>query len=159
MRKKKKPANNIRKDVSFKKKGVARKKKTVASKRIKVPKTRNAETMTEAQYFQRVRSALRAAFRYWKPAMLALEAASRPYTGTARRLKKEYMCAGCEEWFDRKSVEIDHKEECGSLNCYEDITLFLQRLTPEDVGAFQILCKSCHVKKTKDYKETKKKAA
>lgn len=157
MRKKKTPKNRIRKDLTFKKKGTEKKKKTL--RKTKTPRTRNAGTWTEAAYWQRVRSAMRSAFRYWKPAMKALEDASRPYTGTTRKLKKEYQCASCEEWFDRRSVEIDHKQECGSLSCFNDLQNFLERLTPEEPEAFQILCKPCHKNKTKEYKDSKKKAA
>lgn len=159
MPRKKTTKNLIRKDLSYKGKGIAKTKKK-AQRKTKVERTRNAGKWTEAMYWQRVRSALRNAFRWWGPAKLALDMASRPYTGTSKRIKREYQCAHCNQWFDRKDVEIDHSTECGSLSSYEDIAVFLQRLTPEDPNAFQVLCKDkCHKKKTKAYHENKKKAA
>lgn len=132
-----------------------RKKKQV--KKQIVPRTHGAGTLTESQYFSKIRSALRSAFRYWKPMMLALEAASRPNQSKNKRLKKEFQCAVCSKWFKRADVEIDHKVECGSLSSYEDIVPFIQRLTAEDIKAYQILCKPCHKLKTAEYKLNKSK--
>lgn len=133
--------------------------KTKAKKkeRIKAPKTRNHNTWSESEFFSRIRSALRRSFRFWKPMQLALEMASRPSQSENKRLKKEYQCAKCGAWRARKEVEIDHIEECGSLNTYEDIVPFIQRLTKEEVSAYQILCKdTCHKEKTQKYKNDKK---
>jgi hypothetical protein len=60
-------------------------------KKIIAERTRNAGTLTESQYWSKIRSALRNAFRYWKPMMITLEAASRPYRGANKRQKKEYQ--------------------------------------------------------------------
>jgi hypothetical protein len=111
--------------------------------------------MTESAYFSKIRSTLRSGFRWWKPMQLALDAASRPYKGANKRLKKEYVCNHCKEWYPRKMVEIDHKIECGSLKCYEDIVGFIQRLTVESIDSYQILCKKCHLVKTKNSKMIK----
>jgi len=119
--------------------------------------SRNGKTMTESQYFSKIRSILRSGFRYWKPMQQALELASRPSQNLNKRIKKEYCCAKCKNWFKRADVEIDHIEECGSLSKYEDIVPFIQRLTPENINAFQILCKPCHKIKTDLYKQNKKK--
>jgi hypothetical protein len=118
--------------------------------------SRNAGTMTESQYFSKIRSILRSGFRYWKPMQLALEAASRPSQSLNKRIKKEYQCAKCKKWYKRADVEIDHIEEAGSLNKYEDIVPFIQRLTKEDVSSYQILCKPHHKIKTDAYKQSKK---
>ena len=120
-------------------------------------KSRNHGTMTEAQYWAKVRSLLRRGFMYWKPMAIALENASRPYKGSNKRQKKEYKCAKCKKWFPRKEVEIDHIEEVGSLKCADDVQKFLERLTPEDPKAFQILCKEDHKEKTKNARERRKK--
>lgn len=130
-------------------------KKKKQPKRQIVPRTHGAGTLTESQYFSKIRSALRSAFRYWKPMMLALEAASRPSKSKNKRLKKEYQCANCQLWFPRKEVEIDHKIECGSLANYNDIVPFIQRLTAEDINSYQILCRPCHKIKTAEYKQNK----
>lgn len=130
------------------KKSRVRKKKPETTR---VPRTRNANTLTESQYFSKVRSGLRNTFRYWKPAQIALERASRPSQSSNKRIKKEYQCAKCKQWFPRKGVEIDHLEECGRLASYDDIVPFLKRLTKEDPDAYQILCKADHRHKTDEY--------
>ena len=114
--------------------------------KTRVKRTRNAETWTESQYWSAVRSALRRAFRYWKPATAAKADARRLYTGSNKRQRWEYQCAHCERWFKDKEVQIDHITPVGSLKTPEDLAGFLQRLTPED--GFQVLCKECHKEKT-----------
>ena len=116
-------------------------------------KSRNANTMTEAAFFGKIRSTLRNGFRYWKPMQLALEKASRQYKGDNKRQKKEYQCEKCKKWFKRTDVQIDHIVECGSLNTWEDIVPFLKRLVSEDIKSYQILCKKDHLLKTKQAKE------
>jgi hypothetical protein len=126
----------------------------MTAKKIKVPRverTRNAGSMTEAEYFSRVRSALRNAFKFWKPMQAVLKKNSRPSQSLNKKLKTEYQCAACGGWFPRKEVQIDHIVECGSLRTYEDIAPFLQRLTLEDPNAYQILCKKHHKHKTTTY--------
>ena len=126
------------------------------TKRATTLKTRNAGSLTESQYWGKIRSALRKAFQYWKPMQIALDQASRKYEGPNKLQKKEYQCAHCSGWFKRTEVQIDHIIECGSLRSFEDIEGFLRRLTPEDPAAFDILCKPCHLAKTKEDKQKKK---
>lgn len=115
------------------------------SKRKLVERPYNMGTLTEAAFFGKIRSALRNAFRYWKPAQEALNRASRPSQNkTNLRLKKEFQCAECKKWHKRADVEIDHIIECGSLSCYNDIVPFIKRLAPENPNAYQVLCKPCH---------------
>ena len=129
------------------------KKKTT---KIRVPRTRNGGTMTESQYFSKIRAILRNGFRYFKPMQTALNLASRPSQSLNRKLKREYQCAICKKWFKRLDVQIDHIEECGSLSSYDDIVPFLIKLTQEDPSAYQILCKKDHKDKTSKYLQTKK---
>ena len=118
----------------------------------KVDKKHNSGQWTESRYFSQIRSALRNAFKYWRPMMEVLEDASRPSQSENKRLKKEYQCKICSSWFPRKEVEIDHIIECGSLKSYDDIVPFIKRLTCEDKECYNILCKKCHLKKTVEYK-------
>jgi 5-methylcytosine-specific restriction endonuclease McrA len=131
--------------------------KKVVKRKATTVLSRNGGTMTESQYFSKIRSILRSGFRYWKPMQLALEKASRPSQSLNKRIKKEYQCAKCKKWYKRADVEIDHKEECGSLSNYEDIVPFIQRLTKENIDAYQILCKPCHKLKTETFRQSKKK--
>jgi hypothetical protein len=131
--------------------------KKVVKRKATTVLSRNGGTMTESQYFSKIRSILRSGFRYWKPMQLALEKASRPSQSLNKRIKKEYQCAKCKKWYKRADVEIDHKQECGSLSNYEDIVPFIQRLTKENIDAYQILCKPCHKLKTEAFRQSKKK--
>lgn len=123
-------------------------KKEVKPKKQLVPRTRNAGTFTESEYFGKLRGGLRQAFRWWKPMQMALDAASRPSRSKNKRLKKEYQCKKCSKWFARKDVEIHHKIPCGSLQTYDDIVPFIKRLAAEEVSAYEIVCKPCHKKIT-----------
>lgn len=118
------------------------------ARKSKVPKTRNGGTMTEAQYFQKIRSTLRRAFRWWIPMKQALEKAKRKSQSLNKKLKWEYQCKECKGWFPRKQVEVDHIIPCGSLRTLDDIPGFIERLTAEGTNAYQVLCKTCHGHKT-----------
>jgi 5-methylcytosine-specific restriction endonuclease McrA len=124
----------------------------------KIPKNavRNGNTITEVQYFSKIRSILRNGFRYWKPLQLALEKSSRPSQSINKRIKKEYKCKTCRNWFKRADVEIDHVIPCGSLNNYEDIVPFIKNLSSENLDNYQILCKPCHLIKTNIEKSNRK---
>ena len=117
----------------------------------RVKKTRNAATLTESQFWGKVRSALRREFRYWKPALKAKLAARRKYVGDNKRQKWEYSCAHCSKWFPDKEIQIDHIVPVGTLKTYKDLAGFLKRLTPET--GFQVLCKDCHKEKTRKERE------
>lgn len=118
------------------------------AKRITAVKTHNNNTLTESEYFSKIRSALRRGFMFWKPMMVALDNSSRKYTGDNKRIKKEYKCSGCNEWFQRKLIQIDHKIPCGSLKNFDDIVPFIKNLTQEDATSYSVFCKNCHSVKT-----------
>lgn len=124
----------------------------MTTKRQSVPRTRNGNSMTEAEYWQAIRGTLRHRFSRWKPATEALKAARRPRTeesGSGLH-KFEYLCAICFGWFRADEVQADHVEPAGSLNRLEDLPDFVRRLTPEDPAAFQCVCKECHRSKSRD---------
>lgn len=115
-------------------------------------KIRNAGTMTEAQYWAKVRSALRQAFRYWKPITQAKQDARRAKKNGGRQ-KWEYQCNHCYLWFKGDEVEVDHIIPVGSLKCKEDLVQFLDNLTAEE--GYQVLCKPCHNIKTSEERHNK----
>jgi hypothetical protein len=102
-----------------------------------------------------MRSSFRRSYRFWKPLVAAKLAARRPHekTGPKDRQKWDYQCKACRGWFSDKVVQVDHVEPCGSLRNWDDVVPFLQRLIPEDSGAFQVLCDSCHQAKTNAERE------
>lgn len=109
----------------------------------RVERTRCGGTWTEARWWNFVRGVQRMGFKRYPAKYMCLEAASRPYTGTDKRTKKEYRCAVCQEWFKKKDVEVDHMDAAGSFTSDEHVLGFLKRLfcEPEDL---QIVCKPCH---------------
>lgn len=120
----------------------------------RVPKTRNFGNWTEARYWTFIRTTLRRAFRYWKPAQAALIAVRIPYN--VGRIKWAYLCADCGKAFRREGVEIDHVEPCGQLRSLEDVAGFILRMTPEDPAAYRIRCLKCHQIKTEAEKEARR---
>jgi hypothetical protein len=107
--------------------------------------THNMGTETEAEHMARIRSALRQASRFWKPAMKALMLAHRPYEGENKRIKHEYQCSECLEWKLRKDVEVNHVVPCGTLKSYDDVPGFLRNLFCENyITGYNVLCKTCH---------------
>ncbi len=114
----------------------------------RVAKNRNGGTKSEAAYWAMVRSALRRAFRYWRPATDCKMNARRPNQSDNKRMKWEYQCNHCDKWFPDKEVQIDHIVPVGTLKCGDDLKGFMERLTPET--GFQILCHPCHQIKTNE---------
>ena len=125
------------------------------AKKQRAVRTRNANTMTEAEYWGKVRSALRKAFAYWRPAQVAVKQAecgtrTNPKTG---RQKKVYRCAVCGNADFREEMHIDHIDACGSLRAPSDVASFLERLTCEDGSKYQLLHKACHQTKTNEVRK------
>lgn len=121
--------------------------KSKGKRASRVPRTRNANTWTEAQFWQAIRSCLRRMSRFWKPARAALHAARFPCKGP-RGQKWAYLCHDCKKPFPRKQVQIDHVVPCGTLKDFEHVGEFIRRLTPEDVNAYAVRCLTCHQEKT-----------
>jgi hypothetical protein len=113
----------------------------------RVPRTRNAETMTESAFWSMIRSALRQKSRWWKPVAQCKQQSKRPYKGKNKRQKWEYQCNKCKDWFKSDEVNVDHVEPAGSLNCSSDLPAFVDTLFCE-VDNLQTLCKTCHDEKT-----------
>src|SRR5687767_5637018 len=80
--------------------------------------TRNAKTMTEAEYFSMILSALRKTTRFWKPALVQLEKGKRKNQSDNKKLKYEYHCESCGLWFKRTEIQLDHIRPCGGINSY-----------------------------------------
>jgi 5-methylcytosine-specific restriction endonuclease McrA len=120
-----------------------------------VPRTHNSGTMTESAFWSFIRSALRQKSRWWKPIAECKQAARRPYKGPNKRLKYEYQCNVCKNYFPDKQVNVDHVIPAGQLNSYEDLPEFVRKLFCE-ADNLQVLCKKCHDAKTKQDKENNK---
>jgi 5-methylcytosine-specific restriction endonuclease McrA len=112
--------------------------------------------MSEAAFWSFIRSALRQKSRWWKPISVCKLNARRDYKGINKRQKYEYQCKKCKKWHPEKQINVDHVKPAGSLNCAEDLPGFVERLFCEQDN-LQILCVSCHDKKTLKEKQAKKK--
>lgn len=126
--------------------------KKVKTPRKIVPKPYNHGTMTASAFFSMIRSALRKASRYWKPALECKIRARKKYKGTNAKQKWEYKCAKCKKYYMEKDISVDHIIECGSLNSFDDVADFCKRLFVE-IDGYQILCDKCHNIKTQIYRE------
>lgn len=103
-----------------------------------------------ARFWSFIRSALRRAWTRWPPKYKVLNDARKKVEG--KRHKYEYKCSSCKKWFKAKEVQVDHKEEVGTLKDYKDLPEFVERLfVSEDKLA--VLCKPCHQRKTNDARQ------
>jgi 5-methylcytosine-specific restriction endonuclease McrA len=122
------------------------KKKVV--RKSKVEKTRNHGTMTESGFWGFIRSTLRSKSRWWKPILECKKAAKRKSQSSNKRLKWEYQCNICKNWFPEKEISIDHISSIGSLKSAQDLPKFVETLYCE-INNLQTACKLCHDAKTK----------
>lgn len=121
----------------------------------KKARTRNGGTMTDAQFFSMIRSALRNLTVRWKPRQEAKNKARRKNQSANKRMRWEYQCNICKGWFSDKDVEVDHIIPAGSIRSFDDIGGFAERLFC-DADKMQVVCKSCHAEKTKKDREQSK---
>jgi hypothetical protein len=125
--------------------GMSRKAKT-----DRVPRTRAGGEWTEAAFWGFIRSGLRQLSRRWPPLVRhALERVKRKSQSDNKRLKWEFLCERCDQWFARKEVEVDHIEPCGSLKSFADLSVFADRLFCESDG-LRVLCSECHLERRKE---------
>lgn len=118
------------------------------AKTHRVPRTRAGGEWTEARFWQFVRSGIRDMTRRYPPiARQALHRCRRDSQSDNARLKYEYQCHDCGEWFPRNQVQVDHIEPCGSVRSVEDVGPFLERALCEPDG-LAVLCTTCHGNKT-----------
>lgn len=124
--------------------------------RAKTPPFEQWPEWSEAKFFQFLRSGLRAKWSRWPPKYAVLAAAKREYKGDNKRQKFEYKCAKCRKYHPQKEVSVDHIEPVGTLRTFEDLPEFCRRLFV-GIDKLQVLCKTCHNKKTlAETKERKK---
>lgn len=66
---------------------------------------------------------------------------------SAKVERGRYLCASCNKIYRNKEVSVDHITPCGSLQSWDDIAPFIERMfcPAEDL---QVLCHPCHKRKT-----------
>lgn len=118
------------------------KRKTPVKRRVTVERTRNGGLLTEAAFWQMIRSTLRNKTRFWYPRLKCLQNSRRQNQSSNKRLKWEFQCFNCTKWFPQKEVEVHHSVEAGTLKCYNDLPGFVERLFAEE--GWICLCRECH---------------
>ena len=123
----------------------------------RVPRTRNAGTMTEAAFFGWIRSQLRKMSQRWKPIYECRRKGRRLVTDLERgkwgnRITYVNACAICQAWFPDKFLQVDHNPECGSIGTNEEdfkvmAGPWILRLLAEGEH-LRLLCHECHHKVT-----------
>ena len=97
-----------------------------------------------------IKSALRRVNRWW-PAYTAAKAKARVERG-------KYECAGCKEICPSKDIHVDHiapvVDPARGFTTWDE---YIDRLFC-DMDGLQILCKTCHKKKTKEESAIRKEA-
>jgi len=133
---------------------VKKKRKTVKNPRV--PRTRAGGEWTEARFWGFLRTGLRQMSRRFPPIARQVRAKYRRENESEnRRLKWEYFCSSCGEWFPEKETQVEHTTACGSLKSWEEFKTFAERLFVE-VEELRIFCLTCHEEKTKQEKEDRK---
>ena len=108
------------------------------------PRPRAGGEWTEARFIGFLRTGLRQMSRRWAPiTRQALERVRRPSQSDNKRMKWEYQCAECCNWFPRKHVEVDHIVPCGTFTRLDQMQGFVERLFCEPDG-LRVLCEQCH---------------
>lgn len=130
----------------------------------KTPPFPNWPEWTTAKFFGFIRSGLREKFNRYPPKYEKLKAASVVIedgtykTGQKKgqtKYAKRYQCASCQQLFMQKDVQVDHIEPAGQLKSFEDLPGFCERLFC-GLDGLQVLCKTCHDKKTQEEKHEAK---
>lgn len=97
-----------------------------------------------------ITTTLRSGMRRYPPKYECLNAA---YTCKKINIKsgrsaKHYRCAECNEDFPSKDVQVDHRDPVVESTGFVDWNTFIERLFCP-VENLQVLCKPCHLKKSK----------
>ena len=122
---------------------------------------RNGGKWTEARYRSFVTSTLRAGSRKWPPKYETLNAAKteKKINKATGRLAQHYLCAMCKQEYTQKNVQVDHiKPVVDPKKGFVSWDTYIDRMFCEGKN-LQVLCKVCHVEKTKLEKEISKKYA
>jgi len=121
---------------------------------------RNGGEWTEARWRSFVISALRSATRRYPPRNKALKAAfvKRQISKKSGRLAMHYKCAMCKKLYTSTDIQIDHiLPVVDPQQGFVSWDVYINRMYCEQEN-FQVLCKPCHLKKTKKERECTKKS-
>lgn len=122
--------------------------------RMRTPPFPNYPTWSSARFFGFLRSGLRATYNKYPPKFTVENRAKRKYDGPDKRIKWQYQCNECKDWFLKKDISVDHIIPAGSLRGWEDVQGFCERLFCSE-DDLQVLCTVCHQRKTVEDKNNK----
>ena len=107
----------------------------------------NDSKWTRGRFNSFVTSLLRSGSRKWEPKYTVLNEAKteRKTNEETGRLAQHYLCNGCQKDFPAKQVEVDHILPVGRDKSWDESIegLFCEKEN------LQVLCKKCHLTKTK----------
>ncbi len=120
---------------------------------------RNGGEWTDARFRSFVTSALRAASRRWPPKYAALRAAliGRQLNSKTGKMAQHYQCVQCQQLYVAADVQVDHiNPVVDPVKGFVSWDVYIDRMFCEIKG-LQVLCKPCHLIKTKQEKLDRKK--
>lgn len=123
--------------------------------RTRTPPYRHHPAWSEARFWSFIRSALRSAWSRYPPKYIVVANARRVSQSANKKLKWEFQCNECKDWFPQKETSVDHIKPAGTLRCYEDLPKFVEQLFV-GVDDLQVLCSACHASKTLKERQDKK---
>ena len=102
-------------------------------------------------------SVIRGGFRRWPPKFNVLKAAltGKKINKASGRIAAHYRCACCQEEFPSKEVQVDHINPVVPSSGFTTWDEFINRLFCGE-EELQVLCKSCHLVKTKEENKERK---
>ena len=133
----------------------AKKQPAVKNSRARTPPYRHHPAWSEARFWSFIRSALRSAWSRYPPKYIVVANARRVSQSANKKLKWEFQCNECKDWFPQKETSVDHIKPAGTLRCYEDLPKFVEQLFV-GVDDLQVLCSACHASKTLKERQDKK---
>lgn len=104
-----------------------------------------ARAWTEKFILSRIRATLRRLSMQMPAIRECRLRARRPYTaGLNPRLRYEFECALCHEFFPEKQTQVDHITPAGPLQSFDDVGPFARRLLFPAQDGLRCLCVTCH---------------
>jgi len=119
---------------------------------------RNNGEWTEGRYRSFITSTLRGGMRRWPPKWVALKTAfvGKKINKKTGKQAMHYKCAACSKDYVSKDVQVDHVNPVvDPTTGFVSWDVYIDRLFCEG-GNLQVLCSTCHKKKTAKEKDDAK---
>lgn len=112
---------------------------------------------TEGRFRSFITSVIRGGFRRFPNKYNALKVAlvGKETNPSSGRMANMYLCVSCEKKFPQTGVQVDHIDPVVSTTGFLDWDTFITRLYCP-IENLQVLCKPCHLDKTKTEKTKRK---